>query len=162
MRALIAYGSKRGGTAGLAEMIGLELSSAGIDTTVQPAREVSRLDDFDVVVIAGALYANQWHRDARRFAKRHAPALRAKRVWLVSSGPLDASAAGGTIPPVKQVATVSADIGARGHVTFGGRLEPTASGPVAKRMAKRHAGDWRDRDQVQKWASLLANEVNRA
>ena len=77
MRVLIAYGSKRGGTAGLAEMIGLELSTAGIDTTVQPARAVHGLDDFDAVVIAGALYANRWHKDAveirpaerRRFAR---------------------------------------------------------------------------------------------
>ena len=30
MQVLIAYGSKRGGTAGVAEMIGEELSSAGV------------------------------------------------------------------------------------------------------------------------------------
>jgi len=162
VRVLIAYGSKRGGTAGLAEMIGEELSAAGLATTVQPAREVRRLDGFDAVVIAGALYAKRWHRDAGRFARRHAAGLRAKRVWLVSSGPLDASAADGVIPPVKQVAAISESIGARGHVTFGGRLEPTATGFVAKKMAKNHAGDWRDPDQVHRWASLLAQELNRS
>ena len=161
MRVLIAYGSKRGGTAGLAEMIALELSSTGIDTTVQPARDVSGLDGFDAVVIAGALYANRWHKDARRFARRHAAALRARRVWLVSSGPLDNSAADGAIPPVKQVEAVSRKIGARGQVTFGGRLEPTAAGLVARNMAKNHAGDWRDPDQVRNWAALLAWELNR-
>ncbi len=159
MRVLVAYGSKRGGTAGVAEMIGLELSSAGIDATVQPARNVPGLEGFDAVVIAGALYFNRWHKDARRFARRHAAGLRTKRVWLVSSGPLDASASNGAIAPVKQVAAISSSIGARGHVTFGGRLEPTARGYVAKKMAKNNAGDWRDEDRVRQWASLLAKEL---
>ena len=57
MQVLIAYGSKRGGTAGLAEMIGDELAAAGLKTAVKPAREVRSLDGFDSVVIAGALYA---------------------------------------------------------------------------------------------------------
>lgn len=105
MRILIAYGSKRGGTAGLAEMIGDELTAAGLHTVVRPARDVGRLDDFDAVVIAGALYANRWHGDARRFARRHAKALRERPVWLVGSGPLDDSAVGGDIPPVKHTAT---------------------------------------------------------
>ena len=37
MRVLIAFGSKRGGTAGLADMIGDELREAGCETVVSPA-----------------------------------------------------------------------------------------------------------------------------
>src|SRR5271165_1151306 len=136
MRVLIAYGSKRGGTAGLAQMMSDELTAAGLEAVVEPARKVRRLDGFDVVVIAGALYANRWHGDARRFARRHAMALRERPVWLVSSGPLDDSAATGEIPPVKQVAKLMSKIGARGHVTFGGRLEADAKGFPASAMAK--------------------------
>lgn len=72
MRVLVAYGSKRGGTEGLARMIGGELAAAGMQTTVQPARGVRSLEGFDAVVIAGALYASRWHADARRFTRRHA------------------------------------------------------------------------------------------
>ena len=64
MHTLVAYGSKRGGTAGLAEMIGEELGSAGVNAAVKPARKVKSIDDFDAVVLAGALYASRWHRDA--------------------------------------------------------------------------------------------------
>ncbi len=105
MQNLVAYGSKRGGTAGVAEMIGEELESAGVNATVMPARQVRSIDDFDAVVPAGALYAYRWHRDARRFAKRFAPVLRQCGVWCVSSGPLDDSATSREIPPVKQVAS---------------------------------------------------------
>ncbi len=53
MRILIAYGSKRGGTAGLATMISNELTEAGFDTVVKPEREVKAIDDFDAVAVAG-------------------------------------------------------------------------------------------------------------
>ena len=38
-RVLVAYGSKRGGTAGLAAMIGDALTEAGTEISVSPARD---------------------------------------------------------------------------------------------------------------------------
>jgi menaquinone-dependent protoporphyrinogen oxidase len=159
MRVLIAYGSKRGGTAGLSAMLGKEFDAAGCQTLVQPAREVRSLDGVDAVVIAGALYANHWHRDTRRFARRHVKALRERPVWLVSSGPLDDSATTRDIPPVQQVVAVMSRLGARGHVTFGGRLEPDAKGFPASAMAKTRAGAWRDPAHVHEWASAIAEDL---
>jgi len=159
MRVLIAFGSKRGGTEGLAGMIGSELAAAGMETAVQPARAVRSLDGFDAVVIAGALYASRWHGDARRFTRRHAKTLRALPVWLVSSGPLDDSALGGDIPPVKHVASAMSKIGARGQVTFGGRLEADAKGFPASAIARTKAGDWRDPTHVRSWASAVAEDL---
>jgi menaquinone-dependent protoporphyrinogen oxidase len=159
MQILVAYGSKRGGTAGVAEMIGDELESAGIRASVVPARQVRNIDEFDGVVLAGALYAFRWHRDARRFAKRFASALRQRPVWLVSSGPLDNSAATKEIPPVKQVVRAMASTGARGHLTIGGRLEPDAKGFPASAMAKKSAGDWRDRDQIHRWVTSVVADL---
>ena len=59
MRVLVAYGSTRGGTAGLAEMIAAEFRDAGLEATVEPARHVRGIDGFDAVVIAGALSASR-------------------------------------------------------------------------------------------------------
>jgi menaquinone-dependent protoporphyrinogen oxidase len=159
MEVLVAYGSKRGGTAGVAEMIGEELRSGGVRADVMAAREVRGVDHFDAVVVAGALYASRWHRDTRRFAKRFAPALRQRAVWFVSSGPLDDSATTKEIPPVKQVASAMAATGARGHLTIGGRLEPDAKGFPASAMAKESAGDWRDRGQVHRWVTSIVGDL---
>ncbi len=159
MRILIAFGSKRGGTAGLADMIGGEFATAGLPAVVRAARAVRSLDGFDAVVIAGALYVNRWHPDARRFARRHAEALRERSVWLVSSGPLDESATADAIAPVKQVARIMTKIGARGQVTFGGRLEADAKGFPASAMAKKRAGDWRDPAHVHRWVSTIAEDL---
>jgi menaquinone-dependent protoporphyrinogen IX oxidase len=91
MHVLVAYGSKMGGTAGIAELIGDALTDAGLQADVRPVAEVSQLDRYDAVVIGGALYTGHWHRQARRFVRRHTDALRERPVWLFSSGPLDGS-----------------------------------------------------------------------
>ena len=156
MKVLVAYGSKRGGTAGLAEMIGSAFRALGISAEVRPAREVGDLDGYDAVVVAGALYANRWHRDARRFIRGHRKALYDRVVWLVSSGPLDGSAREGEIAPVPQVAALMELVRAQGHATFGGRLTPDASGFIASRLARSHAGDWRDSTHVDEWVEDIA------
>ncbi len=156
---LVVFGSKRGATAGLAAMISDALRDLGYNATVLPAKGVRGLGSVDAVVVAGALYANRWHRAARRFVKRNRAELRRLPVWLVSSGPLDDSAAQRDIPPTRQVQTLAALIGARGHVTFGGRLTSDAKGFPASAMAKTRAGDWRDAAQVRRWAKTVADEL---
>ena len=155
MRVLIAFGSKRGGTAGLADMIGDALREAGFETVVSPASGIYDLTEFDAVIVASALYANRWHRDARRFVRRNTAALRQLPVRLVSSGPLDDSAEHQDIAPTKQVAKLANRIGARGHVTFGGRLSRNSTGYPASAMAKTHAGDWRDQAHIRSWVESL-------
>ncbi len=159
MHILIAYGSKREGTAGLATMIGDALRDLGHDVVVAPAKGIRDLDGSEAVIVAGALYANRWHRDARRFVKRNRERLRQLPVWLVSSGPLDDSAEQHDIPPTHQVHKLAALVGARGHVTFGGRLASDAQGFPASAMAKTKAGDWRDSAHVQRWAKTVADEL---
>ncbi|CQD03216.1 Flavodoxin domain protein [Mycobacterium lentiflavum] len=161
MRVLVSFGSKRGGTAGLAAMIGEALTAAGCEVLVSPAKNVYDLIGVDAVIVAGALYANRWHRDARRFVRRNAAALRELPVWLVSSGPLDGSAEDNDIPPTAQVAKLARRVGARGHVTFGGRLEPDAKGFPASAMAKKKAGDWRSPAHVGRWVASVVGELNR-
>jgi menaquinone-dependent protoporphyrinogen oxidase len=161
MKALVVYGSKSGGTEGLAEMIGRALTDLQWQVTVRPAAEkMSDVGDYDAVLVGGALYAGRWHKDARRFVKRESAVLRAKPVWLFSSGPLgEAAETVSTIEPVTQVARLMADIGARGHETFGGYLSPDATGFPAKAMAKKMAGDWRDEEQARAWAKAITAEL---
>lgn len=103
---------------------------------------------------------NRWHRDARRFVRRHADALRDRRVWLFSSGPLDDSATAGDIAPVPRVAALLRLVDAHGHTTFGGRLEADARGFVASRMARNTAGDWREPSHIREWAAQIADQLD--
>jgi menaquinone-dependent protoporphyrinogen oxidase len=162
MRVLVAYGSKRGGTSGLADMIGAALTKAGCETVVTSAGDNPDVADVDAVIVVGALYANRWHPDARRFVRRNSAALHKFPVWLVSSGPLDDSAERHVIPPTRQVAKLAARVDARGHVTFGGRLARDAKGFPASAMAKKVAGDWRSQAHVQRWVESVVSQLNSA
>ena len=99
----MVHGSKRGGTAGLAESIGQALRDLGHDVRVEPAARVRQMEGVEAVVVAGGLYANRWHKDARTFVARNRKVLAGMPVWLVACGPLDETADAGTLPPVPQV-----------------------------------------------------------
>lgn len=152
MRVLVAYGTKMGGTQGLADMVGTELVDLGHAVDVLPAGDVEDIDGYEAVILGGALYYFiMWHKDARTFVKRHKSALQQRPVWLFSSGPLDDSATEKEIPPVGTVKRAMEQVGARGHVTFGGRLgEKSGNLPI---------GDWRDPKHVRRWAQEISNEL---
>lgn len=156
MKILVTYGSKLGGTKGLADMVGDAFRRHGFDVDVVPAAQVTTPDGYDAVIIGGALYAGRWHRDAARFVRRHRRTLRDLPVWLFSSGPLDTSAETRDIPPVRQVRSLMAQVHADGHETFGGRLEADPPGFMARSMAKKFAGDWRDPRHVTRWTGDIA------
>jgi menaquinone-dependent protoporphyrinogen oxidase len=159
MSVLVTYGSRRGGTRGLAEMVAQGLREEGFTVDVVPAGAVPGVERYDAVVVGGALYAFRWHRAARRFVKRHTARLRQRPVYFFSSGPLDGSASRKDIPPVKGVEKLMRRVDGRGHVTFGGRLSPDAKGFPASAMAKKNAGDWRDPAQVREWVGSIAPEL---
>ncbi|MFI6645976.1 flavodoxin domain-containing protein [Streptomyces sp. NPDC050504] len=159
-RVLVAYGSKNGSTAEIAQAVAETLNEEGVTATARPAALVGDLDGYDAVVIGGALYTGRWHREARRFLRRHRSALSRLPVWLFSSGPLDASATARDIPAVRGVLRTAAHLGARGHVTFGGRLEQGAEGRVAHMILKSgKGGDFRDFPQIAAWARNIAREL---
>lgn len=156
MRVLVTWSSKRGGTAGIGHALAEELKTKGIDVVAAPTNRVGALDTFNAVIVGGALYANRWAAGARRFVNRHVRQLRKVPVWLFSSGPLDDSADHTDIAPTSEVSVLAERVGAKGHVTFGGRLEADARGFPASAMAKKKSGDWRNFDRIRAWAADLA------
>ncbi|QSQ25411.1 flavodoxin [Pyxidicoccus parkwayensis] len=159
MRVLVTYGSKRGGTEGIARQVAEVLRTEGLDAEVLPPGDVVDVSAYDAVIVGGALYANRWYRTARHFVHRHVHELREMPVWFFSSGPLDDSAAEGLIEPTAQVRALMEQVHALGHMTFGGRLEANAKGFIARAMARQRAGDWRDAGHIHRWARSLAEEL---
>lgn len=158
MRVLVTWGSKRGGTEGIGRLVADALAERGFEVTAAPAGEVKRASDFDAAIVGGALYANRWPAEARRFVRRNVEELREMPVWFFSSGPLDDSAERAEIPAPKEVSVLAERVGAHGYVTFGGYLAPDAKG-MASAMAKEHAGDWRNPERIRAWAAELAAEL---
>lgn len=160
MRVLVVFGSKRGGTAELAQAIGTTLREAGHQVDVKDAREPEGLEAYDAVVVGGALYLFRWPWRVYRFLAKHRDELERMPVWFFSSGPLDDSPKKELVPPVKSVARWGRRLQVRGHVTFGGRLSQDAKGLLAQNVVKSgHVGDFRDFDMVRAWAIDVATDL---
>lgn len=88
MRVLVAYATRHGATAGIAERVAAALTTAGLSAKAQPVEDVKDVKDYDAVVLGGAAYMFHWLKPAVTFARRHRKELAARPVWLFSSGPL--------------------------------------------------------------------------
>lgn len=164
-KALVAYATKHGGTAGIAETIATTLRGRGIETDVQNARDVRSLDGYRLVIIGSAVYMFRWQGDALDLLKRFDRELRAMPIWMFSSGPTggdpkaDAKLAEvlAEQPPAPGEAGKRAErLAVRGHATFGGRLDEGASGFFERWVPK---GDWRDPAAIAAWANGIADTV---
>lgn len=160
---LVTYGTTNGSTAEIAEAVAGVLRKSGLAVETRPARSVTSVTEYDAVVVGGGLYAGRWHKDARRFVRRHRAVLAERPVWFFSSGPLDSSAAERDIPPVRGVQRAMDRLDVRGHVTFGGCLEEGAKGRIAGMILRSgKGGDFRDFGVIESWASGVADALTRA
>jgi menaquinone-dependent protoporphyrinogen oxidase len=79
-RILVAYGTKSGSTAEVAQAIGLALSGDGIAVEVRRAADVHALEPYDAVVLGGPVVSTAWHPDAMGFLGRFHAVLAHKPV----------------------------------------------------------------------------------
>jgi menaquinone-dependent protoporphyrinogen oxidase len=87
-KTLVAFATKNGSTEEVAEAIAETLREAGCVVDVRPAREVREtVAGWDLVVLGAPIYSGRWHRDARRFLKRHRSDFEAVPVAVFGMGP---------------------------------------------------------------------------
>lgn len=161
---LVAYASKNGSTAEIAEAIAQALRQAGQTVDCVDAGQVESLEPYDAVVLGSAVYVRHWRRDARRFLRRHEEELSGRPFWVFSSGPVGEptqDADPSWLEPPKIVEQVER-LGAREHVVFGGRVPTEPHGFTARAMVKNCAPEYRDRrdwDEVDGWAATIAGAL---
>ncbi len=159
-RVLVAYATKLGSTAQIAEAIAQVLRDGGHRAVAAPCREVKSLDDFDAVVLGSAVYAAYWRHDAHRFTERFQDQLKARPLWLFSGGPLDRRLARADQPITPHGAEITAGLGVRAHHTFGGRLAGDAEVP-AQVLQTHRLGDFRDWQRIVDYGYRIGRELDR-
>lgn len=161
-KVLVAYASKHGSTAEIAEQIGEVLRSADLPVVVAPAGEVTELAPYSAVVLGSAVYMGRWRREASRFATRYASLLAGRHTWIFSSGPTDEGdpvelTDGWTYP--KSLQTTIEGIAPRDVRLFHGKLDPGELGVFERwivRTVKAPVGDYRDPATIAAWAEGIA------
>ncbi|NLE94506.1 MAG: flavodoxin [Dehalococcoidia bacterium] len=157
VRVLVAYSSKHGSTAELARSIALTLSRAGMDVDVLPAADVQDVRRYRVVILGSAVYGGRWRAEAVSFFDRFSMQLFGRDVWLFQSGPLGNSAQAILRSLPLNVGVYAEYLRVKGWASFGGKLDGTAGGPVARFLARAgFAGDYRDFAAVRLWAEDVA------
>ncbi len=88
MTVLVAYASRHGATAGIAERIAEGLRAAGLTAEARSVNDIRDLSPYDAFVVGSAAYMFHWLKKATAFVKRNKAVLAERPVWLFSSGPL--------------------------------------------------------------------------
>ncbi len=157
MKVLVSAGSKHGATAEIAATIAETLAAAGHEALAIAPERVTSVVQYDAVVLGSAVYAGRWIGSARQLVEREGAALKARPVWLFSSGPIG-------LPPKPEqepadVAPMRAATGTRDHRIFArlvdrGRLGFGEKSILA--MVKAPEGDFRPWDDIRAWAGEIA------
>jgi menaquinone-dependent protoporphyrinogen oxidase len=166
-KVLVAYGTKYGATAEIAEKIGEVLRQAGLEADVVNLKNSQDLDlaDYPAVVLGSAVYIGAWRKEAARFLKKNEKALAGKAVWLFSSGPTEEGdpeelVEGWGFP--KGLQPVADRIQPRETKIFHGAVTESKLSGIDKwtlKNVKAPIGDYRDWDAIAAWAEEVANAV---
>jgi len=163
MTVLVAYASKRGSTAEIAETVAATLRREGLGVCLERCDQVRSLENYDAVILGSAVYMKRWRGDARDFLKKHKKALRQKPFWVFSSGPVGDPAADNPdwVEPPKLAEKVE-DLGGRGHAVFGGCLPTEPRGMMERAMVEGVPREYRDRrdwGEIRGWAKQVAEQL---
>jgi menaquinone-dependent protoporphyrinogen oxidase len=162
---LVAYATKYGATAEIAEKIGQVLRQAGLPTDVLPVDRVSDLSPYEAVVLGSAVYIGKWRKEAAKFLKANETVLAEKPVWLFSSGPP------GEGDPVEltqgwqfpgKLQPVADRIAPHDIAVFHGAVDVNRLNFIEKWMLKNvkaPLGDFRDWDAITAWAAAIASAL---
>jgi len=180
-KVLVVYGSRHGGTRGIAQKIGEVLRTEGLEADVVAADQAADVSAADAFVVGSGVYMGSWLKEPIDFIKRNEATLAARPLWLFSSGPLPGSSAkksaddpledalgpaeGPGSGSRKRMAELGAATHARDHRVFLGAFDPhdppramserlVRMMPASKGLLP--AGDFRDWDAIEAWAREIA------
>ena len=174
MKVLVAYATRHGATAGIADRIAAVLTEAGRPAEALPVEAVKSVTEYDAVVLGGAAYMFHWLKPAVKFARKHRAALVDRPVWLFSSGPLGTDRVdeeGRDVLEVtrpKEFDELTELLHPRGEQVFFGAYDADAEPIGLGERVVRHmpaaqgampAGDFRDWAAIEAWAREVAQSL---
>lgn len=165
---LVAYATKYGSTAQIAEKIWQVLRQQGFQTDVLPARRVKDLTPFQAVILGSAVYIGSWRKEAAKFLQANEKLLAERKVWLFSSGPTGESepvtlTEGWRFPQGLQ--PIADRIQPQDIAIFHGSADAKNYNFIERRMlkmVKAPLGDFRDWEAITSWATGIANTLKEA
>jgi menaquinone-dependent protoporphyrinogen oxidase len=154
---LVAYASKAGSTAEVAQAIGEALGAKGAAVGVLQIKQVKDLSAYTAVVLGSAIRVGQWLPEAVNFVKAHQAELRQRPTayflvsgFLKDNTPEVTQKVNAYLDPVRAIFE-PASIG-----LFAGKMDYSKLSFLDRTIAKAVGsveGDWRNWDAIRAWAA---------
>jgi len=166
MTTLIAYGSRRGTTAEIAERIKAVLESKGISTETLPLDKVTTFQKYSVVILGSAIYNFEWLPESQSFLHSNASALLNVPTWAFSVGCPNTAPKRWNMtkeeeePMIRE--QIEKELKIKGHAIFFGRFFKnhfTFVTRLAWSVMGGKYGDFTKMDEVDEWAKKVADEI---
>jgi menaquinone-dependent protoporphyrinogen oxidase len=162
-RILVAYATRKGSTAEIAQAVGKELESAGHTVDIVEAKTVRTVEGYNAVVIGAPMYMGSIVKDAGKFVGQYRDQLAKLPVAAFAVGMAPVSkdakqledslkALHASLAPLRPVAATM----------FAGKLDPTKLSFIQKKMTefvKAPVGDYRDWNAIAAWARELPRKM---
>ena len=157
----MAYASRAGSTAEVAEVIGQVLREHGAEVDVCSVKDAPSVAGYDALVLGSAIWAGRPLPEALRFATQQQPVLAGRPVAyfvlcerLRDDTPANRAIARGFPAPLERVQPpVSVAL-------FAGKRDLSTTHPVVAWLLRHlfgiRNGDWRNWDEIRAWAAALA------
>jgi menaquinone-dependent protoporphyrinogen oxidase len=161
MTVLVSVASRHGATGEIAVRIARELERAGVAATVVPPEKVTSLEGYHAVVLGSGVYAGRWLDSAKRLVERHGDGLKARPVWLFSSGPIGDPAKPAGDPT--DAAPIREATMAREHRVIPGKLDRSQLSFAERaitRVVGAADGDFRPWTEIDAWARSIAEQLS--
>ena len=165
-RTLVAYASRAGSTAEVAETVGDVLRESGIDVDVRSVKDVADVAGYDALILGSAIWAGKPLPEMRRFVSDRRDAMSGMPVayfilcdLLREYTPANRQVALGYVAPLRELhEPVSVGM-------FAGRRDFSKVHPllswVLKHVLRLVEGDFRDWEQIRAWAATVAVQLTR-
>jgi menaquinone-dependent protoporphyrinogen oxidase len=166
-KVLVAYASKYGATAEIAEKIGEILRQAGMQVDVLPVTSAIDVKTYKAVILGSGAYIGRWRKEAVKFLKANEEPLSKQPVWIFTSGPTGKGdplelTSGWKFPA--KIKSIIERIKPQDVSIFHGAIDTKKLTFFEKfliKNVKAEVGDFRDWDAITAWGNSIAEELKK-
>ena len=162
-RILVAYASRKGSTAGIAQAIGKELISEGYAVDISDIKSVTSIAGYNAVVIGAPVYTGKITGDVSAFVAANRDGLSRLPVAGFVTGIAPVYPKTGDVKGfIDQLVTALTPISPVAVTMFAGTLDAGKMNLVERSLTslmKIPTGDFRDWDAIATWTKTLAGKM---
>lgn len=163
-RVLVAYATRCGSTAEVAQRIGDVLAGKGLQVDVMPVKQVKDLSPYPIVILGSAVRVGRCMPEILKFVEKNQETLRKKSLaYFVACLTLVENTEENRVTAASYLEPLRALVKPADEALFGGALKYNrlnfVEALLMKKMIKAQESDGRNWEQIERWAQSLPDKL---